>query len=73
MAGITFTSYIPLILVLVLFFLKVPVAISLIASSLVYFTFINTSMAPDLALQNMISGLNSFPVLAVPFSSRPAS
>lgn len=67
MAGITFTSYIPLILVLVLFFLKVPVAISLIASSLVYFTFINTSMAPDLALQNMISGLNSFPVLAVPF------
>ena len=50
---------------LVLFFLKVPVAISLIA--LVYFTFINTSMAPDLALQNMISGLNSFPVLAVPF------
>lgn len=65
--GLSFTSFIPLIILLVLFLLKVPISFSLIASSLFYFTFINTSMAPDLALQNMISSMTSFPILAIPF------
>lgn len=67
MDSISFISFLPLILALVLFFLKVPIGISLISSSLFYFCFINTSSPPYLALQNMISGLESFPLLAIPF------
>ncbi|MFA6807811.1 MAG: TRAP transporter large permease [Eubacteriales bacterium] len=67
MSELTFASYIPLILLIIFFFLKVPIAFSLLASSMIYFYFINTAMPPDLALQNMISGLESFPLLAIPF------
>ncbi|MFA6808190.1 MAG: TRAP transporter large permease subunit, partial [Eubacteriales bacterium] len=67
MSELTFASYIPLILLFIFFFLKIPIAFSLLASSMIYFYFINTAMPPDLALQNMISGLESFPLLAIPF------
>jgi tripartite ATP-independent transporter DctM subunit len=57
----------PLFLLLVLFFLKVPIAFSLFISSMFYFAFINFSMPVDLALQNVVGSLQSFTILAVPF------
>lgn len=67
MGELSIISFLPLILVLVLFFMKVPIGTSLMSGSIVYFIFINTSAPPDLALQKMISGLQSFPLLAIPF------
>ena len=67
METISIVSFIPMILLMVLFFMKVPVGFSLIISSLFYFTFMTDSSPVDLALQNMISGLESFPLLAIPF------
>jgi tripartite ATP-independent transporter DctM subunit len=55
-----------MILVFVLFFLRVPVGFSLIGASILYFTFINFSMPVDLMLQNMVSGIQDFGLLAVP-------
>lgn len=60
-------NLIPLIMVFILFFLKVPIAFSLIGSSLVYFLFLSNNMPPDLALQNFVTGVQSFPLLAIPF------
>ncbi len=67
MEGLSFLSFLPLILTLVLFFMKVPVGFSLIISSMFYFTFMNTTMPVDLTLQNMVTCLESFPLLAIPF------
>lgn len=67
MGDLTFVSFIPLILLFVFFFLKIPIAFSLLLTSMIYFFFINTAMPVDLALQNFISGLESFPLLAIPF------
>jgi tripartite ATP-independent transporter DctM subunit len=67
MGSVTFVSFTPLILMLVLFFLKVPIAFSLFLSSMYYFAFINVTMPVDLALQNVINSLQSFTLLAVPF------
>lgn len=64
---LTFVSYLPLILLFIFFFLRIPVAFSLLLTSMIYFFFINTAMPVDLALQNLISGLESFPLLAIPF------
>ena len=67
MEGLSITSFIPLILTLVLFFMKVPVGFSLLIASMYYFTFMNDTMPVVLTLQNLISGLESFPLLAIPF------
>lgn len=67
METVGFISFLPLIVAVILFFLKVPIGFSLLASSMLYFGFINTTMPVDLALQNLISGLESFPMLAIPF------
>ncbi len=67
MQGLTFVSFIPLIMIFILFMLKVPIGFSLLISSMTYFLFINNTMPVDLTLQNMISGLESFPLLAIPF------
>lgn len=65
---VSFMSYTPLILVIILFFLRVPVAFSLLAASIYYFAFVTTSSSPtDLALQNVVGSLQSFTLLAVPF------
>lgn len=60
-------SYLPIILMFVLFALNVPIAFSLIAATLSYFAFINTSMPVDMIFQRLISSAESFPLLAVPF------
>ena len=60
-------SYLPIILMFVLFALGVPVAFSLITAALSYFLFINNSMPVNLIFQRLISSAESFPLLAVPF------
>lgn len=57
----------PLIIVLVLFLLNVPIGFSLIGGSMIYFLFMSNSMPAALVLQNFVSGLESFPLLAIPF------
>lgn len=60
-------NLIPLMIVLMLFLLNVPIGFSLIGGSMIYFIFMSDNMPPDLALQNFIAGLESFPLLAIPF------
>ena len=63
MEGVTFVSYLPLILVFVLFFLRVPAGFSMILASILYFTFMNDTMPIDLALQNLITSIQDFNLL----------
>ena len=67
MEGVTFVSYLPLLLVFILFLFRVPAGFSMILASTLYFTFMNTTMPIDLALQNLISSVQDFGLLAVPF------
>lgn len=67
MEGVTFISYLPLILVFILFFLRVPAGFSMILASTLYFTFMNDAMPIDLALQNLVASVQDFGLLAVPF------
>ncbi len=60
-------SIIPVIILFVLFFLNVPIAFSLMGSSLFYFVFINTSMPMEMVIQQFVTSIESFPYLAVPF------
>lgn len=57
---------IPLILMLVLFLMKVPVFISILASSIVYFL-MPGSQSILVLVQRMVSGMESLPLLAIPF------
>ena len=67
MGSVTLLSYTPLFLLLILFFLRVPIGFSLFIASMYYFTFINYGMPVDLTLQNAVSSIQSFTILAVPF------
>ena len=60
-------SYLPILVLFVLFFLNVPVAFSLMGASLFYFIFINTSMPMHMVIQQFVTSVESFPYLAVPF------
>lgn len=66
MTEVSFMSYVPMILMFVLFFLRVPIGFSMIGPAIFYFTFMNVSMPVDLALQNLVSGIQDFGLLAVP-------
>ena len=59
--------YLPILLVFVLYFLGMPIAYALFGSSIVYFTFFDAGMPPDLVLQKFITSAASFPLLAIPF------
>lgn len=61
------TNIIPIIILVVLFIIKVPVAYCLIISTLSYFVFFPTGMPMEMVIQRMISGAESFPLMAVPF------
>ena len=63
----TFWTFFPLILMLVLFFLNIPVAYSMIMAGAVYFLFAPDSMSLDMMMQKMISANSSFTYLAIPF------
>ena len=60
-------SYLPILILFVLFLLNIPIAFSLIASAMVYFLFINDSIPVSLVMQRFISSAESFPLLAIPF------
>lgn len=59
--------YLPILLVFLLYFLGIPIAYALFGASIVYFTFFDAGMPPDLVLQKFISSAASFPLLAIPF------
>lgn len=63
----TFWTFFPLVLMLVLFFLNIPVAYSMIMAGAVYFLFAPDSMSLDMMMQKMISANSSFTYLAIPF------
>lgn len=66
MMEVTFLSYVPMIGVFVLFMLRVPAGFALIGTSMLYFTFMNDTMPVDLTLQNLVSGVQDFGLLAIP-------
>ncbi len=59
--------FLPLILMFVLFALNIPVAFGMLISGLIYFTFMNNDIPTDMMVQNMVSGTESFSMLAIPF------
>ncbi len=59
--------YLPIVLVFLLYFSGMPIAYALFAASIVYFTFFDAGMPPDLVLQKFITSAASFPLLAIPF------
>lgn len=58
---------IPIILLFVLFFLKVPVAYAMLISTLVYFSTNPNTMPTEMIVQRLISSHESFTYLAIPF------
>ncbi len=60
-------SYIPVILVFLLYFSGIPIAYALFGSSLFYFTFLDTTSPVDLIFQKFITSTSSFSLLAIPF------
>lgn len=62
-----FVSYLPLILLFVLFFIRIPVAYSLLIVTVVYFLFINDTMPVEMVVQRLVTSTESFPYLAIPF------
>lgn len=63
----TFLSFVPCILMMVLLLLRFPVAFSLIIPTAIYYTFINTMMPIEIVVQGMVASTESFPYLAIPF------
>ncbi|MEL3905497.1 MAG: TRAP transporter large permease [Treponema sp.] len=57
----------PIAILFILFFLNVPIALSLIGASLYYFAFINTGIPMSMVVQQFTTAVESFPYLAVPF------
>jgi len=60
-------SLIPIILLFILLFLRIPVAFSLLISTLVYFLFFNQDLGIQFIIQEVISSHESFTYLAIPF------
>ncbi|MCH4886506.1 TRAP transporter large permease [Acidaminobacter sp. JC074] len=60
-------ALLPILVLFILFFLNIPVAFALIGASLFYFIFINTSIPMEMAIQQFVTSIESFPYLAVPF------
>ena len=59
-------TYLPLVLLLVLFLLNMPVAFAIAISTLNYFLFAS-GLPINIYIQKIVSSTNSFPLLAVPF------
>ncbi len=62
----TNTAIIAAVIMLVLLFLKVPVFVSVISATVAYFT-MNPSFPQQILAQRMFSGIESIPMLAIPF------
>ena len=57
----------PIWIMFVLFIFNIPVAFAIMASGISYFLIADTFLPVDMALQRMIAGAESFPLMAVPF------
>ncbi|GHT00018.1 C4-dicarboxylate ABC transporter [Synergistales bacterium] len=57
----------PVVLLFILFFLKIPVAFSLLTSAVYYFLFFNNSIPPGMLVQKIVATTESFTYLAIPF------
>lgn len=62
-----FLIYLPIIIALVLYFTGIPIAYALIAGTLFYFGFVDTTSHAYLLMQKFITSTQSFPFLAIPF------
>lgn len=60
-------SFVPIIIVFILYFSSMPIAFALFTASGVYFSFINVGSPADLVFQNYITSAQSFSLLAIPF------
>jgi tripartite ATP-independent transporter DctM subunit len=60
-------SFLPLILMVVLFFLNMPVALALCVATLVYFGFMNSEMPVNLIIQRLVASNESFVMMAIPY------
>ena len=61
-------KYTPIAVLMVLFFLDIPVAFAILGASLYYFLFLNSFVSINsIIIQQLSSSLQSFPYLAVPF------
>lgn len=54
------------IILLIFLFLKMPVYLSILSASVVYF-FLNTTTSSQMIAQRVVSGMESIPLLAIPF------
>ncbi|MFG6082620.1 TRAP transporter large permease [Paracoccus litorisediminis] len=63
----TMISYLPAILMFGLFALRVPIAMTLLIVTAIYFGLINTFMPQEAMIQTMVASMESFPYLAIPF------
>ncbi len=57
----------PAFLLMILYFLGVPIAFALLAATLAFFALIDTGMPTDLIIQDFVKKSSPFPLLAVPF------
>jgi len=62
-----FWTFFPIILMFIFFFLKIPVAFSMLMASAAYFLFSPNSMDITMMLQKMVAANSSFTYLAIPF------
>lgn len=61
------TTFLPIIIALVLYFTGIPIAYALLAGTLYFFGFVDTTSHAYLLLQRFITATQSFPFLAIPF------
>ena len=62
-----FIAFIPIIILFILFFMRVPVAYAMLIATVVYFVFISKNMPVDIIVQRLVASAESFPYLAIPF------
>lgn len=58
---------IPIAVMFVLFFMRLPVAFAILIATLTYFVFFNEFIPLDTVVQKLIASTESFPYLAIPF------
>lgn len=63
----TVWSWLPIVILFVLFFMKVPIAYSMLIATAVYFMFGPNAMDVTSLVQQMVSANQSFVFLAIPF------
>lgn len=66
-------SFLPILILFILFFLNIPICLALMGSALFFFGFLDTSMDLDLIMQHFIRSAESFPLLAIPFFTMAGS